>query len=140
MAADKADQTGNTDPAGDVPAGEVAIMTVAMPADANPMGDIFGGWLLSQMDIAGGLIANQRAGGRTATVAVEAMQFHRPVFVGDTLCCYGEIIHTGTTSVGVRVEAWVIRIDAVDRILVTEGVFTYVAIDDDRRPRPLPTG
>ncbi len=120
------------------PRGELAIRTLAMPSDTNPRGDIFGGWLLSQMDIAGGMIAGQRAAGRSATVAVEAMKFHRPVFVGDVMCCYGEIIHTGTTSVAVRVEAWVIRLDSTERIQVTEGVFTYVAIDSNRRPRPLP--
>ncbi len=120
------------------PRGELAIRTLAMPADTNPRGDIFGGWLLSQMDIAGGIVAGQRAAGRSATVAVESMVFHRPVFVGDVLCCYGEIIHTGTTSVAVRIEAWVIRLDSIERIHVTEGVFTYVAIDTNRRPRPLP--
>ncbi len=120
------------------PRGELAIRTLAMPSDTNPRGDIFGGWLLSQMDIAGGIIAGQRAGGRSATVAVESMVFHRPVFVGDVLCCYGEIIHTGNTSVAVRIEAWVIRLDSTERIQVTEGVFTYVAIDSNRRPRPLP--
>lgn len=120
------------------PRGELAIRTLAMPADTNPRGDIFGGWLLSQMDIAGGMIAGQRATGRTATVAVEAMKFHRPVFVGDVLCCYGEIVRVGTTSIAVRVEAWAIRHDSVDRIHVTEGEFTYVAIDENRRPRPVP--
>ncbi|MDJ0949552.1 MAG: acyl-CoA thioesterase [Alphaproteobacteria bacterium] len=119
------------------PRGELSIRTLAMPADTNPAGDIFGGWLLSQMDIAGGLVASGRAGGRTATIAVEAMKFHLPVFVGDVLCCYGEIIKLGTTSIGVRVEAWVLRRNSGDRVLVTEGVFTYVAIDENRRPRPV---
>ncbi len=121
----------------DNPHGELAIRTLAMPADTNPAGDIFGGWLLSQMDIAGGLIASQRAGGRAATVAVEAMKFHLPVFVGDVLCCYGEITRIGTSSIAVRVEAWVLRRNSDTRVRVTEGVFTYVAIGEDRRPRPV---
>lgn len=120
------------------PRGELSIRTLAMPADTNPAGDIFGGWLLSQMDIAGGLVAAGRAHGRTATVAVEAMAFYRPVFVGDVVCCYGEIVRTGNTSVSVRVEVWAIRRAGDQRVQVTEGVFTYVAIDENRRPRPLP--
>ena len=78
----------NETPGNDAPVGELSTRTVAMPADTNPAGDIFGGWLLAQMDIAGGIVANRRAGGRTATVAVDAMKFHLPVFVGDVLCCY----------------------------------------------------
>ena len=119
------------------PQGELSTRTVAMPADTNPSGDIFGGWLLSQMDIAGGIIANRHAGGRMATVAVDAMKFHLPVFVGDVLCCYGEIARIGTTSIGVRVEAWAERRHSTERVKVTEGVYTYVAIDENRRPRPL---
>ena len=121
-----------------MPRGELSIRTLAMPADTNPAGDIFGGWLLSQMDIAGGLVAGDRAGGRVATVAVEAMKFHRPVFVGNVVCCYGEVVRTGTTSVSVRIEAWSIRRGEDERVQVTEGVFTYVAIDENRKPRPLP--
>ncbi len=124
-------------PIQDAPRGELVIRTLAMPADTNPAGDIFGGWLLAQMDVAGGLIANQQAGGRAATVAVEAMKFHLPVFVGDVLCCYGEVVHVGTTSVAVHIEAWVLRRYSDQRVQVTEGVFTYVAIDDNRRPRPI---
>jgi acyl-CoA thioesterase YciA len=124
--------------AADEPRGELAIRTLAMPADANPSGDIFGGWLLSQMDIAGGLIAGRRAHGRVATVAVEAMSFHLPVSVGDVLCCHGEIAHVGTTSIAVRIEAWATRAETSEQVRVTEGVFTYVAIDANRRPRPVP--
>ena len=120
------------------PRGELAIRTLAMPADTNPRGDIFGGWLLAQMDIAGGTVARERAEGRVATVAVAAMEFHEPVLVGDVVSCYAEVVREGTTSVAVRVEAWVIRHESTERILVTEGVFTYVAIDESRRPRPLP--
>ncbi len=120
------------------PEGDLAIRTLAMPADTNPFGDIFGGWLLSQMDIAGGIIAGQRADGRVATVAVEAMKFHKPVFVGDVLCCYGHVLRTGRTSIAVEVEAWVLRRGAgASRTLVTEGVFTYVSMGDDRQPKPV---
>ena len=122
------------------PSGELALRTLAMPADTNPSGDIFGGWLLSQMDIAGGLVAKRRAGSRVATVGVESMTFHLPVFVGDVVCCYAELIRTGRTSMTIRVQAWAIR-DAFQsaRVKVTEGMFTYVSIDDDRRPRAIPT-
>ncbi|MGE0566056.1 MAG: acyl-CoA thioesterase [Alphaproteobacteria bacterium] len=121
------------------PRGELSIRTVAMPADANPFGDIFGGWLLSQMDIAGGIIAGRRAHGRTATVAVEAMKFHLPVFVGDILACYAYVTRVGTTSIAVKVEAWAERRDSTELVKVTEGVFTYVAMGPNRRPRPVPT-
>ena len=124
----------------ETPRGELSIRTVAMPADANPSGDIFGGWLLSQMDVAGGIIAHRIALGRTATVAVDAMKFHLPVFVGDILCCYAAVARIGRTSIAVRVEAWAERRNSTVRVKVTEGVFTYVAIDERRRPRPLPGG
>ncbi|BBK31933.1 acyl-CoA thioesterase [Allostella humosa] len=120
------------------PRGELQIRTLAMPADANPNGDIFGGWLLAQMDVAGGIFASQRARGRVATVAIDAMAFHLPVYVGDVLCCYADLERLGRTSMAVHIEAWVIRRDASQRVLVTEGRFTYVAIGEDRRPRPVP--
>ena len=121
------------------PRGELQIRTVAMPADANPNGDIFGGWVLSQMDIAGGLSSARRAQGRVATVGIEAMTFIGPVAVGDVLCCYGDIERVGTTSITVAIEAWKIRwFDRCkERMLVTEGRFTYVAIDDRGRKRPV---
>lgn len=121
------------------PRGEMQIRTIAMPADTNPNGDIFGGWVLSQMDIAGGLAAARRARGRVATVAIDAMTFVRPVGVGDVLCCYGDIERVGTTSISVAIEAWKIRwFDRrEERLLVTEGRFTYVAIDDSGRKRPV---
>jgi acyl-CoA thioesterase YciA len=118
--------------------GEPALRTVAMPADANPNGDIFGGWLLSQMDIAGGIIASQRARGRVATVAVEAMSFHEPVLIGDVVSCYAAIQRIGRTSIAIKVDTWAIRRDGGPARKVTEGVFTYVAIGVDRRPRPVP--
>ena len=121
------------------PRGEMQIRTIAMPADTNPNGDIIGGWVLSQMDIAGGLAAARRARGRVATVAIDAMTFVRPVGVGDVLCCYGDIERVGTTSISVAIEAWKIRwFDRrEERLLVTEGRFTYVAIDDSGRKRPV---
>ncbi len=121
------------------PRGEMAIRTLAMPRDTNPSGDIFGGWLMAQMDVAGGITAWARAKGRVATVAVQGMVFHRPVHVGDVVCCYAEIQKVGLTSITILVEAWVLRDRmAGDRFKVTEGVFTYVAIDADGAKRPLP--
>ena len=120
------------------PAGMPVTRTVAMPADTNPSGDIFGGWIMSWMDVAGGIVASQRAAGRVATVAVEAMKFHLPVFVGDIVACHGEVVHIGRTSIGVRVEAWAERRLSGEQVLVTEGVYTFVALGDDRKPRPVP--
>lgn len=119
---------------------EPALRAIAMPADANPHGDIFGGWLLSQMDLAGSSVATRRAHGRVVTIAVTEMTFQKPVFIGDEVTCYAEIVKTGRTSITVRVESWVRRARGVDHdeIKVTEGVFTYVAVDPDRSPRPLP--
>ncbi len=135
----RANDEGATRSPAETPQGELSIRTVAMPADANPSGDIFGGWLLSQMDVAGGIIAHRIALGRTATVAVDAMKFHLPVFVGDVLECYAAVARIGRTSIAVKVEAWAERRNSTFRVKVTEGVFTYVAIDDQRRPRPVPT-
>jgi len=117
---------------------EPALRTIAMPADANPNGDIFGGWLLAQMDLAGGNVASQRARGRVATVALDRMEFHLPVYVGDEVSCYATIKRIGRTSITVVVESWVRRRDGGARVKVTEGTFTYVAIDTNRRPRPVP--
>jgi acyl-CoA thioesterase YciA len=108
------------------------------PADANPNGDIFGGWLLSQMDLAGGALASQRARGRCATVAVDGMVFHEPVFVGDEVSCYGELVKTGRTSMTVRIEACRRHLPSDEARKVTQATFTYVAIGENRRPRPLP--
>jgi acyl-CoA thioesterase YciA len=123
---------------GEVPQAEPALRAIAMPADANPHGDIFGGWLLSQMDLAGGMAATRRAKGRTVTVAITAMTFHRPVFIGDEVTCYAEITKVGRTSITVKVESWVRRGIGEEQIAVTEGIFTYVAVGDDRRPCPVP--
>ncbi|HLB81351.1 MAG TPA: acyl-CoA thioesterase [Dongiaceae bacterium] len=120
------------------PAGrEPALRTIAMPADANPNGDIFGGWLMAQMDLAGSVEAVRRARGRVATVAVDAMSFHRPVFIGDLVSCYARLVRSGRTSLTVDVETWVERRADGAREKVTEGVFTYVAIGADGRPRAL---
>jgi acyl-CoA thioesterase YciA len=122
----------------DTPRGELAIRTLAMPADANPSGDIFGGWVLSQMDIAGGISAARRAQGRVVTVAVTAMTFHLPVNVGDVLCVYAAIEKIGRTSMTVQLEAWALRGRGTERVRVTEGQFVYVAIGADGKPRPVP--
>src|SRR5437868_15429153 len=109
-----------------------------MPADANPHGDIFGGCLLSQMDLAGTTVATRRAGGRVVTVAITAMVFHRPVFIGDEVTCYSNIEKIGTTSLTVKIESWVRRGVGYEQIKVTEGVFTYVAVNAEGRPQAVP--
>ena len=128
-----------SDNSADDPKGELAIRTLAMPADANPSGDIFGGWVISQMDIAGGITAGARARGRVATVAVTGFTFHKPMLVGDVVCCYADIQKIGRTSITIGIEAWARRRDESQaRTKVTEGVFTFVAIDEDGKPRPVP--
>jgi acyl-CoA thioesterase YciA len=119
------------------PAYEPAIRTIAMPRDANFSGDIFGGWILSQMDLAGGSVAFERAKGRVATVAVESLTFLVPVAIGDEVSCYAEVVRVGRTSISTRVEVWTRRRAGEGRKRVTEGFFTYVAIDENRRPRPV---
>ncbi|SCA55781.1 putative hydrolase [Candidatus Terasakiella magnetica] len=120
------------------PSGKPAIRTLAMPGDANPNGDIFGGWVMSQMDIAGGVTAAWRAQGRVATVGVEAMSFLKPVSVGDVVCVYTDIVREGNTSMAIMVELWVLRQSGLIREKVTEGIFTFVAIDDNGTKRSLP--
>ena len=122
----------------ETPRGELAIRTLAMPADTNPRGDIFGGWLLSQMDLAGASVAIRRAAGRVATVAIDAMTFHEPVEVGDEVSCFARVRRVGRTSISVDVEAWKRQQDSDESTKVTEGLFTYVRIDDARRPVPVP--
>lgn len=117
--------------------GEPALRALAMPADANANGDIFGGWVMSQMDLAGSVPAVERAGGRVATVAVDAMRFHAPVYIGDLVSCYAEVAKVGTTSIGVRVETWAKRRHDGGHVRVTEGTMVYVALDDAGRPRPV---
>ena len=108
-----------------------ALRTVAMPADANANGDIFGGWLMSQMDLAGGVHAHQVAKGRTVTVAVDGMSFHLPVQIGDLVTCYCETVRIGRTSITIKVDTWVKRRSSGHEEKVTEGLFTFVAIDAD---------
>ncbi len=130
-----ADSAGSGD---DQPRGELAIRTLAMPADTNPSGDIFGGWVMAQMDVAGGIVAAQHADGRVATVAVDGFIFHKPVNVGDVLCCYAEVVRVGNTSIALRIEAWALRQRARDRrVRVTEGIFTFVALDENGKKRPV---
>ncbi|GLQ08643.1 acyl-CoA thioesterase [Devosia yakushimensis] len=121
------------------PKGALTIRTLAMPADTNPAGDIFGGWVMSQMDIAGAIAAVERAQGRVVTVAVEAMTFIAPVKVGDILCVYTTVERVGTTSITIGIEAWARRNRLDDRVKVTEGRFVYVSLGEDGQKRPIPT-
>lgn len=121
------------------PNGALTIRTLAMPADTNPAGDIFGGWVMSQMDIAGAIAAVERAQGRVVTVAVEAMTFIAPVKVGDILCVYTTVERVGTTSITIGIEAWARRNRLDDRVKVTEGRFVYVSLGEDGQKRPIPT-
>jgi acyl-CoA thioesterase YciA len=120
------------------PRGELTVRTIAMPADTNANGDIFGGWVLSQMDQAGGIAGVERAQGRVVTIAVDAMTFIRPVKVGDVLCVYTNVEHVGRTSMKIHIEAWARRFRTHRREKVTDATFTFVAIDDEGRPRPVP--
>ena len=113
------------------------IRTVAMPADANPDGDIFGGWIMSNMDTASGVFAARAAKGRVVTVAVDAMTFHKPVFVGDDVSCFCHEVKRGNTSMAIHVDVWAVRRHSDEVVKVTEGVFTFVAIDGNGRPRSL---
>jgi acyl-CoA thioesterase YciA len=122
----------------DQPRGELTVRLTAMPADTNANGDIFGGWVLSQMDQAGGIAAVERAEGRVATIAVEAMTFIRPVKVGDVLCVYTSVDRVGRTSMRIHIEAWARRFHSRLREKVTDAHFTFVAIDENGRPRPVP--
>src|ERR1700744_1759546 len=119
------------------PCGDLGTRTLAMPADTNANGDIFGGWLLSQMDVGGGVFASKTAKARTVTVAIEAMNFRKPVFVGDLVSVHANLVRIGRTSITVHLEAWVLRRKEGQPILVTDGNFTYVAIDDHGRPQAV---
>ncbi len=122
------------------PTGQPVGRVIAMPADTNPEGDIFGGWLLAHMDLAGATPAFELAQGRCVTIALDGMVFHQPVAVGDEVSIYARVVKTGRTSIRVHVEAWKRPRNQAhaESVRVTEGVFTYVAIDDERRPRALP--
>ena len=117
----------------------VLTKTVAMPADTNPNGDIFGGWLLSQMDVAGSILAKKIAKGRVATVAIEGMKFLLPVKVGDTVTCYGSLLKTGNSSISINLRVTAQGLESIRPQDVTNGTFIYVAIDLDGKPRQLPT-
>lgn len=120
---------------------QLLLRTVAMPADTNANGDIFGGWLMSQMDLAGGILAKKASQGRVVTIAVDQIIFHRPVKVGDVVCCYGRLKKSGTTSATIEIEVWVdpvLRGEDKKRVQVTSAHFTYVAIDERGQKRALP--
>ena len=124
------------------PRGELLLRTLAMPSDTNPNGDIFGGWIMSQMDIGGGILAKETAQGRIVTVAVDSMKFLQPVRVGDVVCCYGELVRVGNTSITIRLEVWINPIlrkapGDPERSKVTEATYTYVAVDEHGNKRPV---
>jgi acyl-CoA thioesterase YciA len=121
----------------DQPKGELVIRTIAMPADTNPNGDIFGGWIMSQMDLGSGILAAKTAKTRVVTVAMEGMSFLEPVRVGDTVACYAWVEKIGRTSMTIPVEVWVERYMSGEQVRVTHGVFTYVAVDSAGKPIPV---
>jgi acyl-CoA thioesterase YciA len=120
------------------PRGDLASRVLAMPTDTNPKGDIFGGWIMSLMDMAGKMSATTIANGRVVTVAVDCIVFRQPVQVGDVVCCYTEIVRTGRSSITLSIEVWAMRQGQGERLKVTDATFTFVAVDGDGRPRPLP--
>lgn len=115
----------------------LTLRTLAMPADTNAAGDIFGGWVMSQMDLAAAIRANERCNGRTVTVAANEIIFKKPVKVGDTLCVYTAVEHVGRTSIVIRIEVWARRAYTAQREHVTEAQFTMVAVDENGNPRPV---
>jgi acyl-CoA thioesterase YciA len=119
------------------PQGQLCTRTLAMPADTNQNGDIFGGWLLAQMDISGGVFAAKITKTRNVTVAIDAINFRKPVYVGDLVSVYGTLVRVGRSSITVHLEAWVTRRKETQAILVTDGNFTYVSIDDQGKPQPI---
>ncbi len=126
-----------TEPETTGPRGEITLQTIAMPADSNANGDIFGGWLMAQMDLGASVLARTRARGRVATVAVDGMVFHKPVKVGDVLAIHSVLEREGRTSMGIAVEAWITRLPAGNHMRVTKAVFSFVAIDEAGKPRVL---
>jgi acyl-CoA thioesterase YciA len=119
------------------PEGELVVKTIAMPADTNRYGDMFGGWLVSQMDLGGAILAHKFGHQRMTTVAIDKMVFIRPVYVGDVVSCFAKVAKRGNTSIGVSIQVWVERIADQSILKVTEGLFTYVAIDEQGRPTPI---
>ncbi|MEN9402757.1 MAG: hypothetical protein RL091_1460 [Verrucomicrobiota bacterium] len=124
-------------PASNAPQGELVIRTIAMPANTNSNGDMFGGWMVSQMDLGGAILARNAAKSRITTVAIDAMEFHHPVYVGDIVSCYALLLKTGRTSLRIAIEVWAQRHKGGEHVRVTEGTFTYVAIDDQGKPHPV---
>ena len=122
----------------EVPGGMLALQTIAMPADTNSNGDIFGGWLMAQMDLGASVVARTRSRGKVATVAVNGMTFHKPVLVGDLVTIYADLVKEGKTSMHVEIEAWVTRQPTGERLKVTEAVFVFVAVDENGNKRKLP--
>ena len=119
------------------PRGQLAIRTVAMPADTNPSGNIFGGWVVSQMDLAGATVCRKLTANTVVTVAIEAMEFIKPIHVGDFVCCYAEVVATGTTSMTVNIQTWAVPAGSDQRHQVTEGVFVYVSVDKAFKPTSI---
>lgn len=119
------------------PSGELVIRTIAMPADTNTYGDMFGGWVVSQMDLGGAVLAHKCAKKHMTTVAIDSMVFMKPIFVGDLVSCYAEVFKKGRTSVTIHVDVWVQRQKDASFHHVTKGLFTFVAIDDEGRPTPI---
>ena len=119
------------------PRGQLVIKTITTLADANPGGGIFGGWLLAQMDLAGGICAFAQVRNRIVTVGVEAMSFHQPVFIGDEVSFYTDVHNIGQTSISVRIETWAKRKMTSEIIHVTDGIYTYVSIGPDRKPQEI---
>ncbi len=119
------------------PRGELASRTLAMPADTNPKGDMFGGWIMALMDAAASMTATQHAKGRVVTGAVSNIAFLRPVAVGDAVCCYTDVERIGQTSITLHVEVWVLRQGQGERVRVTDAEFTFVAVNDNGYPRPI---
>jgi acyl-CoA thioesterase YciA len=119
------------------PQGELVLQTVAMPADANAYGDIFGGWLVSQMDLGGAVLAHQRARNRVTTVAIDKMVFLRPLYIGDLVCCYGSVIKTGHSSITIDLQVWAHRMRYGTVEQVGAGTFTFVAINEEGRPKNI---
>ncbi len=119
------------------PVGELAIRMLAMPANTNPNGQIFGGWVVSNMDLAGLSVAQQYTSYRVVTVAIDSMTFISPIYVGDFICCYASLVRLGNTSMTIKIETWAIGSEDLKRRLVTEGEFVYVSIDENGKPKAL---
>lgn len=125
------------------PQGELVLRTLAMPADTNPYGHIFGGWIMSQMDLGGAILAKEIARGRVVTANASSISFFRPAVVGDVVCCYARCLKTGTTSITIAVEIWIKKVtdsnNLGERFCITDSIFTYVSVDKHFTPKPLPT-